>query len=63
MASKPSSDLNIAHLFLAGAVTAAGAGFFMWVKSWVTRRRRPADAAIGDDDLDTLLAAEAATED
>ena len=49
-------EFNIAHLFLAGVVTAAGAGLFMWI---VGQFKESEAADEREDDLDVLLAAEA----
>lgn len=51
-------DLKISHLFIAGAVTAAGAAFFWWVKNMATQERK--EEADADDDLaELMLVAEA----
>jgi hypothetical protein len=55
----PRAELPIAHLFLAGVITAAGAALFWWVAG----RWRPTAAPLTDthpeqqDELDRLLLA------
>ncbi len=52
-------DLDIGHLFLAGVITAAGAGVFWWITSCFKKTKDDDDEPDELDDM--ILAAQAST--
>ena len=50
-------ELDIGHLFLAGVITAAGAGVFWWISSCFKKTKKEDD----HDDLDDMILASEAS--
>ncbi len=52
MANGNNDDLKLSHLFIAGAVTAAGAAFFWWIKESIVKSRKAEDR---DQELEHMI--------